>query len=452
MARGKSTPRAESAAAVEGAAENIVPPASGILPLPTFEGRTGETGRYLVLVDQEDVAGAERALARSAGLQMFAMSGEAAGVEEPIEAGQGLVFYDLGVAVVKPAPDQMHAVNAAVAQTGALHIMEPERYVYAIGDLDLAYLRGYRDAVNHLYDRLAGSLPPEAGVASEADEALLTWGLQATKAGGSRFTGKGIRVAVLDTGIDLGHPDFAARGIASQSFIDGQSVQDGNGHGTHCCGVASGPRRPQRLPRFAVAPEADLFVGKVLNDAGRGADANIIAGIQWALAQKCDIVSMSLGAPVAVGQPFSRVFQQIGDRALARGCLIVAAAGNDSRRRSGVIAPVSHPANCPSILAVAAVDRSGAVADFSNGGMNADGKVDIAAPGVDVDSTWPAPELYKSLQGTSMATPHVAGIAALFAESDASARGRALWAFLAQHARPLGAGSRDVGAGLVQAP
>lgn len=442
-------------AAVTPVAEAAAPAASepGILPLPPSEGVSGLTGRYLVLVDQDNVSGAERALRSSASLELFSVAGESAlSLEQPLEVGQGVVFPDLGVAVVKAAPDQLKSVGAAVARGDTLHIMEPERFVYAIGDVDLAYLRGYRDAVNHLFDQLSGAQPGAPDVMSAADESALSWGLQATNTGNSGFSGKGIRIAVLDTGVDLKHPDFTGRTLDTQSFIDGQTVQDGNGHGTHCCGVASGPRRPQRLPRFAVAPEAELFVGKVLNDAGRGADANIIAGLQWALARKCDIISMSLGAAVAQDQPYSRIFQQIGERALARGSLIVAAAGNDSRRRSGVIAPVSHPANCPSIMAVAAVDRAGAVADFSNGGLRADGKVDLSAPGVDVVSTWPLPGLYKSLDGTSMATPHVAGIAALFAESSAAARGSTLWALLLQHARPLAASSRDVGAGLVQAP
>jgi subtilisin family serine protease len=340
-----------------------------------------------------------------------------------------------------------------VATTSSLQIMEPERYVYAIAD-DLAYIRGFRDAINHVYEELAARSEGSDGPAAQAvDESRLSWGLQATNVGNSSLTGQGIKIAILDTGLDLNHPDFAGRNITAKSFIDGAVVQDGNGHGTHCVGVAAGPRRPQQLPRYGVAYEADIYVGKVLNDAGRGVDANIIAGIQWARSQSCTAISMSLGAPVSAGQSFSRIFQQIADRCLASGSLIIAAAGNESNRSRGQIAPVGHPANCPGIMSVAAVDRRFATAWFSNAGLNpAGGKIDVAGPGVDVLSAWPRPTLYRSENGTSMATPHVAGIAALIAQAHPDSRGRDLWSRITQRSRPLSADSRDVGAGLVQAP
>jgi subtilisin family serine protease len=142
----------------------------------------------------------------------------------------------------------------------------------------------------------------------------------------------------------------------------------------------------------------------------------------------------------------------VARRALAAGSVIIAAAGNDSHRPDD-IAPVSHPANCPSIMAVAALDDRLAVAPFSSGGIVAGGgEVDIAAPGVDILSSWPAPEHYNRISGTSMATPFVAGVAALRAQSDKSLRGQALLASLTQTAKPLDAPARDVGAGIVQAP
>jgi len=162
---------------------------------------------------------------------------------------------------------------------------------------------------------------------------------------------------------------------------------------------------------------------------------------------------MSLGAPVQPGQPFSQVFESVARRVLNRGTLIVAAAGNDSDRRVGRIQPVSHPANCPSILAVAAVDVNLGVAFFSNRGVNPmGGQVDIAGPGVNVYSSWPMPTRYRRISGTSMATPHVAGIAALFAEASPAATASDIWRQLSQMARRLPLPSADVGAGLVQAP
>ena len=388
-----------------------------------------------------------------------------------------VVFDDLGVAVCDTPPDQIQALSGVESASGILAV-EPERVVYALNDeprvptilpvtpapalgvseaWTVEYLRGYRDAVNQLIARLLGE--PADGVPepiteplAALNEAELTWGLQVTRVGSSRRTGRGIRVAVLDTGLDLQHPDFATRVIRSQSFVAGQTVQDGHGHGTHCIGTSCGPAAPQRLPRYGVATGAEIFAGKVLSNQGSGADRGILAGIQWALVNRCAVVSMSLGAPTQIGASPSRIFDEVGQRALRAGTLIVAAAGNDSNRPS-VVSPVSHPANCPSIMAVAAVDQQLRVARFSNAGLNPrGGQVDIAAPGVAVHSSWPRPVLYNRISGTSMATPHVAGIAAQLAEANPTARGAALWTLLLQRARRLPLPARDVGSGLVQAP
>jgi subtilisin family serine protease len=257
---------------------------------------------------------------------------------------------------------------------------------------------------------------------------------------------------VLDTGFDLEHPDFAGRPVEARSFIAGEQVQDGHGHGTHCIGTALGAKCPGVRPRYGIAYEADIYAGKVLSNAGSGADSGILAGIEWAVGNTCAVVSMSLGARVRPGQAFSQVFERVATRAQRQGTLIVAAAGNDSSRPADIW-PVSHPANCPSIMAVAAIDVQGAIARFSNRGINPDGgQVDIAGPGVDVHSSWPMPTRYRRISGTSMATPHVAGIAALYAEADATARGAALGRALAGGALRLQLPSSDVGAGMVQAP
>jgi subtilisin family serine protease len=276
--------------------------------------------------------------------------------------------------------------------------------------------------------------------------------LQVSGASASRYSGEGIRVAVLDTGIDELHPDFAGRSLESRSFVLGQAVQDGHGHGTHCIGTSCGPRQPNRLPRYGVASGAEIYAGKVLSNQGSGGDGGILAGMNWAISNGCQVISMSLGAPVQPGQRYSLVYELVGRRAFWRGALIVAAAGNESERPA-IIAPVGHPANCPSIMSVAALDVRLGVARFSCGGINPwGGQVDIAGPGVDVQSSWPRPSLYRRISGTSMATPHVAGIAALYAEAFPEARGRGLWALLIQNARRLTLPSRDVGIGLVQAP
>jgi subtilisin family serine protease len=185
-----------------------------------------------------------------------------------------------------------------------------------------------------------------------------------------------------------------------------------------------------------------MYIGKVLNDQGRGTTATTLAGINWALANGCQVVSMSLAAPA----PVQASYTQVGTKALAAGTLLIAAAGNDSAR-PGSIAQAGSPANSPTFLSVAALDQSLNIAPFSNGG-----KVDISGPGVNVFSSVPAPALHGTKSGTSMATPHVAGIAALWAQSDASFRGQALWSAVTGAAKAVGAGASDVGAGMVQAP
>lgn len=452
----------------------------------------GTTGRFLVLLREDAVKNAAKTLRDTAGLRAMTSADftEGAVGAEHLAESEAFVFEDLGVAVVNTPPDQVKTLSAAAAKDTGILAVEPERVVYALRvaasprladeepiveeffsaapvidrsivaapqEFPVDFLRGYRDAVDHLVGRLLaiGGIAEAAvgeAVAAAFSETEFTWGLQATKVALSRFSGRDTRIAVLDTGMDLGHPDFVGRPITSRSFVEGQEVQDGHGHGTHCIGTACGPRQPAQLPRYGVAFNAEIFAGKVLSNQGSGADGGILAGIQWAIRNKCHVVSMSLGSPVFEGETFSQIFEQVAKRALRRGSLIIAAAGNDSRRPS-FIAPVSHPANCPSIMAVGALDQQFQIAGFSNGGLNPQGgQIDIAGPGVAVQSSFPRPTLRRSLSGTSMATPHVAGIAALLAEANPGARGRELVSLLLQGARRLSLPARDVGSGLVQAP
>jgi subtilisin len=413
------------------------------------------TGRSLVLLEEDAEAGLRTLRSATSGAVATATDKRV----EPKEDG-ALFFEQLGVAVVSQPLEQIREASVSAEGTAGIIAIEPERRVYTrevapMGGVHSAdYMRGYRDAVLHLTDGAAPgvaegalALPPAA-----VDESQATWGCQAVKAVNSCRSGNGIRLAVLDTGFDLNHPDFAGRAIKSQSFIPNQAVQDVHGHGTHCIGTAMGPKCPLTPPRYGVADEADIYAGKVLNNAGSGTDGQILAGINWALANECAVVSMSLGAAVRVGQKFSTVFETVARRAAQAGTLIIAAAGNESQRPA-LIAPVGHPANCPSILAVAALNSFLQIASFSNRGINPQGgQVDIAGPGVNVLSTVPMPARYGRKNGTSMATPHAAGVAALLAEANPSARGAALAQLLVGTARRLTLPSSDVGAGLVQAP
>jgi len=393
----------------------------------TQAGAAGTTGRFLVLLEDGASAAGARELADRAGIRTWSTADAGSALAAPSDM-DGMILHELGVAVVSADPDQVRGLARAAAEPGPIALIEPERIVHAIEPSD-----------------------PAIADPTAVDETTFTWGLQAVGAPNSTATAKGVRVAVLDTGLDLGHPDLTGRTVVSSSFVQGQEVQDGHGHGTHCVGTSCGPREVAGGPGYGVAHEAEIYAGKVLSNQGSGADGGILAGISWAISNRCAVISMSLGAATQPGQAYSRTFERVGLRALSRGTLIIAAAGNESTRSGGMIAPVGHPANCPSILAVGAVDVKLKLADFSCGSVDSIGAVDVAGPGVDVYSSWPVPLGHRRISGTSMATPHVAGIAALIAQAT-GARGYELWARLAQTAKRLQLPCTDVGSGLVQAP
>lgn len=403
---------------------------------------TGPTGRLLVLLSDRSARMSVAALRRAAGPRIATTLDVRSGVLTPEQTeGADAVYFDkLGVALVNVDPRDARRTarirTAAVENEARILAVEPERTVHA-------YATRRKPAAR----RAAPAKPPSD------PESTFTWGLQATGVPASAFTGKGVKVAVLDTGFDLKHPDFPSRSVTAVSFVSGYKAQDGHGHGTHCIGTACGPQSPYHPPRYGVACGSAILAGKVLDDNGGGADGGILAGINWAITQGARVVSMSLGAEVTVDDPYSEVFEAVGQRALAAGTLIVAAAGNESDRRVGAFAPVGHPANCPSILSVGALDSKMQLGYFSNRGLvPKGGQVDIAGPGVNVLSAFPMPERSARLSGTSMATPHVAGLAALWAEAHPNATATEIWTLLTQHARRLPLLATDVGAGLVMAP
>src|SRR3954447_6955588 len=197
------------------------------------------TGRTLVLF--RDDAGEEGAadLNRVGGVTAVRSqdTGDQPAILEAVDAG-AVVMSELSVAVVEADPDQLRALAGAVGEENAIVAIEPERVVQALeatvpsGD----YLRGFRDAAAALADSYTLTPDSRSRIAG-FDETQATWGLQATGVLRSTFSGMGINVAVLDTGMDVGHPDFADRNPVTQSFVAGEPVADGHGHGTHCIGT-----------------------------------------------------------------------------------------------------------------------------------------------------------------------------------------------------------------------
>ncbi|GAA3226755.1 S8 family peptidase [Nonomuraea helvata] len=233
------------------------------------------------------------------------------------------------------------------------------------------------------------------------------------------FDGKGVKVAVLDTGIDAAHPDFAGRIIASENFSDSASTADRIGHGTHVASTIAGAGPTYK----GVAPAASLMVGKVLSDNGLGDWSWAIAGMEWAASQGADVVNMSLGS--CCGNGTDPMSQSLNELTKKYGTLFVTAAGNESDPLT-----VSVPAAADEALAVGAVDKETGttLAGFSSKGPRLDDaavKPNIVAPGVDIvaarsaDSSLPGipgNDKYTAFSGTSMATPHVAGAAAILAQ------------------------------------
>ncbi|WP_308366118.1 MULTISPECIES: S8 family serine peptidase [unclassified Microbulbifer] len=322
--------------------------------------------------------------------------------------------------------------------------------------------------------------PVESGAVADPQAGGETWGVRAVGAPESPFSGDGVTVAVLDTGIDPDHPAFQGVELVRRNFTDG-SDDDQHGHGTHCAGTIFG-RNVNGL-RIGVAPGVRrALIGKVLGPGG-GSSASIAHAIQWAIEEGAHVISMSLGidfpgfvdelvhregldvnpaTSIALEQYRANVnlFNELAGfvnsiGAFGHGSIIVAASGNESNRPQFEIA-VAPPAAGTGIVAVGALQQGTdglRVASFSNT------EVDVSAPGVGVISARPGGGLV-SMSGTSMATPHTAGVAALWAEKlkrqNGGIESGALLAQLVARAdrAPLAedAEEEDVGSGIVRAP
>ncbi|MET7384262.1 S8 family serine peptidase [Streptomyces sp. NPDC005529] len=267
----------------------------------------------------------------------------------------------------------------------------------------------------------------------------------ATTAHRAGLDGAGVKVAVLDTGVDADHPDLAGRISATKVFVNGQDAVDRTGHGTHTASTIAGTGAESDGRYAGMAPKADLLIGKVLGDDGSGSLSGIVDGMEWAVAQGAGVVSMSLGSDGATSctGPDVEAVERLGGKAL-----FVIAAGNASLHGT-----VSTPGCAPSALTVGAVDRKNETAYFSSRGPSVDGlsaKPDIASQGVDVVAAKAGgrgDQAYQSMSGTSMATPHVAGGAALLLQQHPGLTPAQLKALLTSSAARTDAPVLDQGSG-----
>jgi subtilisin family serine protease len=244
------------------------------------------------------------------------------------------------------------------------------------------------------------------------------WGvakINATQVWTNNNKGTGIKVAILDTGIQYDHPDLKANikggvnfaGWTRDNNTNPKYWTDKNGHGTHVAGIVAAV--DNEIGVVGVAPEAHLYAVKVLNDAGSGYYSDIVQGIEWSIKNEMQIISMSLG-----GTSDSQALRDACDKAKEAGIVLIAAAGN-----SGDGDPetdnVLYPAKYDSVIAVAATDSSDIVPSWSSDGNS----VDVAAPGVSILSTYKGSS-YATMSGTSMAAPHVTGTVALMLEANST--------------------------------
>ena len=263
-------------------------------------------------------------------------------------------------------------------------------------------------------------------------------------------TGRGIPVAVVDTGIDPGHPDFAGRIMAMQDFT-GEGPRDNHGHGTHVSGTIAGAGNRYK----GIAPEASIYVAKVLHQDGSGYMSEVMAGLEWAVQQRVKVINLSLGG---IGPcDGSDALSTTCDAAVDHGVVVCVAAGNYGPGAS----TVGPPGCARKVLTVGACSKQDLIATFSARGPTSDGRVkpDILMPGVEIISCraqgtgmgTPVDALYTQSSGTSMATPHAAGVAALLLEAFPSLSPAEFKARLMETARDLGLDGNAQGKGRADA-
>lgn len=263
------------------------------------------------------------------------------------------------------------------------------------------------------------------------------------------YTGRGVCIAIVDTGIDAEHPALRDRVIAMQDMT-GEGSEDGNGHGTHVAGIAAGEGAPYQ----GVAPEASLMAVKVLRGDGSGMTSDVMAGIEWATENGAWVINMSLGSGVASdgNDPLSLIC----DAAVARGVVVCVAAGNSGPGRG----TIGSPGAARRVITVGASTDQDLVADFSSRGPTADGRIkpDILFPGYGIVSCRargttmgrPMDAYYTEASGTSMATPHASGAAALLLQARSWLRPQQVKELLGASAKDLGLPANTQGAGRAQ--
>ncbi|UFT99651.1 S8 family serine peptidase [Radiobacillus kanasensis] len=328
------------------------------------------------------------------------------------------------------------------------NVIDKEAFTKVEGEIDQVYPN---------FNMITGEVPEQLIPILEKDKDVLRveidqkvviagqlpdWGIYKTKAAEAHttnLTGKGIKIAVLDTGI-APHSDLVvSAGVSFTSYTD--SYYDDNGHGTHVAGIIGS--KDNNIGTLGVAPDSSLYAVKVLGKDGTGHVSDIIAGINWSISNKMDLINLSLGTSAD-----SLALRQAIDEAYSNGILVVAAGGNNGNA-DGTGNTVEFPAKYQNVIGVSATDSSNKRGAFSATGS----EIEIAAPGVSILSTYINNE-YVQMSGTSMATPYVTGTLALWKQANPDLDYVKIRQQLEISAIDLGITGRDsfFGFGLVQAP
>ena len=355
-----------------------------------------------------------------------------------IESIGGKVTKDLHIidAVVAVFPDNVK--NPAIKSLMGVMNIEEDLYLKWIEEapeaLPLSYVTDGLDRIKAGESTMPELLPIPAKPVITPEEKEIPWGVKRVNASGVWNTtmGEGVKVAVIDTGVDYNHPDLKDVYTGGyNAIISTATPLDDHGHGTHVSGTIGAVR--DAVGVVGVAPKVRLYAVKVLDAGGSGTYSAIVDGIQWAVDNNMQVINMSLGG--GSGTPALQKVMEAADKA---GVTIVCAAGNDS-------GPVNYPAKYPQAIAISASDSSDKLASFSSRGA----EIAFIAPGVSIYSAKKGGG-FTTMSGTSMASPHVAGLAALAvgAGADTPAKVRAA---LKKAASSLGMKPTEQGAGMIDA-
>ncbi len=370
-----------------------------------------------------------------------------------------------------PDPTKIHPnlAERMQAQARALAAPEPLRVIvqYRFPVVGVAEAIPGVVATSRTYRLIAASahraLPSAINALSERDQVAMIWYdepvhtmldasvplIGTPQVWQANVTGQGIKVAIVDTGIDPNHPDFDGR-IAQRKDFTGEGDVDKNGHGTHVAGIVGGGGTKYR----GVAPECVFFIAKVLRGNGSGSTSDVMAGVEWAVQQGAQVINLSLGSDGACDG--TDALSVLCDVAVAQGVVLCVAAGNAGPGAS----TVGSPGCAKTVITVGATTKSDQVASFSSRGPTSDGRIkpDVCFPGANIVACrasgtsmgTPIDAWYTSASGTSMATPHATGACALLLQAKPGLSPQQIKDTLMNTAKDLGLDANTQGKGRAQ--